>query len=176
MKTKFIIVALLAFAAGGTCPSDVNNDGTVGIQDFLMVLGAWGPCPNATVVAMAADTNDGGAMAQLWSDGRLVLLWETGIWHSSGDFPPSPYVGVPVSVSMQRFGNPSCKSGPTNCSDQGFVTLVGAWQVIRQYADGYAEWILFQVCRNAADEFCLNWLDDNSDGEPWIPILPMKVR
>ena len=39
------VVALLAFAAGGTCPSDVNNDGTVGINDFLAVLAAWGPCP-----------------------------------------------------------------------------------------------------------------------------------
>ncbi len=36
-----VIVALLAFAAGGTCPSDVNNDGTVGITDFLAVLGEW---------------------------------------------------------------------------------------------------------------------------------------
>ncbi len=30
MNTKLIIVALLAFTVGGTCPSDVNNDGTVG--------------------------------------------------------------------------------------------------------------------------------------------------
>ena len=46
MRTKtLVIVALLAFAAGGTCPSDVNNDGTVGINDFLDLLAAWGPCP-----------------------------------------------------------------------------------------------------------------------------------
>ena len=45
MKTKsLVIVALLAFAAGGTCPSDVNNDGTVGINDFLTLLGGWGAC------------------------------------------------------------------------------------------------------------------------------------
>ncbi len=44
MKTKLTIVALLAFAAGGTCPSDVNNDGTVGINDFLQLLGDWGAC------------------------------------------------------------------------------------------------------------------------------------
>ncbi len=32
MKAKTLIfVALLAFAAGGTCPSAVDNDGTVGI-------------------------------------------------------------------------------------------------------------------------------------------------
>jgi hypothetical protein len=40
MKSKLVIVALLAFAAG-----DVNNDGTVGINDFLQLLGDWGPCP-----------------------------------------------------------------------------------------------------------------------------------
>ena len=57
MRTKFIIITtLLALAVGGTCPSDVNNDGTVGIQDFLQVLGAWGPCPAPTVVAI--ETNN----------------------------------------------------------------------------------------------------------------------
>ena len=44
MKTKTLIIVALAFAAGGTCPSDVNNDGTVGILDFLDLLGAWGDC------------------------------------------------------------------------------------------------------------------------------------
>ena len=29
---------------GDPCPSDVNNDGTVGINDFLDLLAAWGPC------------------------------------------------------------------------------------------------------------------------------------
>jgi len=28
-----------------TCPADVNNDGIVGINDFLDLLSAWGPCP-----------------------------------------------------------------------------------------------------------------------------------
>ena len=42
MKTKTLVLAALAFAAGGTCPSDVNNDGTVGINDCLQVLANWG--------------------------------------------------------------------------------------------------------------------------------------
>ena len=33
--------------AGG--PADLNGDGLVGIQDFLMLLGAWGPCPEPTL-------------------------------------------------------------------------------------------------------------------------------
>ena len=74
MKTKLIIVALLAFAAGGTCPSDVNNDGEVGILDFLQVLGAWGPCPAPTVVAMetnnqAARTRESGRTLAGLTDG-----------------------------------------------------------------------------------------------------------
>lgn len=27
------------------CPGDADGDGEVGIQDFLLTLGAWGPCP-----------------------------------------------------------------------------------------------------------------------------------
>jgi len=41
MKTKLTIVALLAFVAGGTCPFDINNDGMVGINDFLAVIAEW---------------------------------------------------------------------------------------------------------------------------------------
>ncbi len=37
MKTKTFIIIALAFAAGGTCPSDINNDGEVGVNDFLQV-------------------------------------------------------------------------------------------------------------------------------------------
>ncbi len=39
MRTKSLVIVALPFAAGGTCPSDVNNDGTVGINDFLTLLG-----------------------------------------------------------------------------------------------------------------------------------------
>lgn len=33
------------FAPGSKCEADVNNDGEVGILDFLQVLAEWGPCP-----------------------------------------------------------------------------------------------------------------------------------
>lgn len=32
-------------ACSGPCPGDVDHDGLVGIQDFLMLLAAWGSCP-----------------------------------------------------------------------------------------------------------------------------------
>jgi hypothetical protein len=38
---------------GAACPADINNDGTVNVQDLLAVIGAWGPCPGC-----AADIND----------------------------------------------------------------------------------------------------------------------
>ncbi len=28
-----------------SCPSDTSGDGIVGIDDFLALLAAWGPCP-----------------------------------------------------------------------------------------------------------------------------------
>ncbi len=73
MKSKLIIVALLAFAAGGTCPSDVNNDGTVGINDFLQVLGDWGPCPDPTVVASdaAEPQNAYSWIVRVWSNNNV---------------------------------------------------------------------------------------------------------
>ena len=72
MRTKtLVIVALLAFAAGGTCPSDVNNDGTVGINDFLQVLADWGPCPAPKLVDFHKESND--FSFRLWSDNRLEV-------------------------------------------------------------------------------------------------------
>jgi len=67
-----MLIAMLAFAAGGTCPSDVNNDGTVGINDFLQLLGDWGPCPSPPKV-IALDGN-GNVTFRVWSDGTLQFL------------------------------------------------------------------------------------------------------
>ena len=64
MRTKsLVIVPLLALAVGGTCPSDINNDGNVGINDFLQLLADWGPCPNPTVID--ADKSVNGWMIRL---------------------------------------------------------------------------------------------------------------
>jgi hypothetical protein len=30
-------------AAPACCPADVNGDNAVGVEDFLILLGAWGP-------------------------------------------------------------------------------------------------------------------------------------
>lgn len=75
MKTRSLcIITLLALAVGGTCPSDVNNDGTVGIQDFLQVLSDWGPCPSASVVASASFTIQSGRhIFRVWSSGLVEV-------------------------------------------------------------------------------------------------------
>ncbi len=165
MKSKLVIVALLAFAAGGTCPSDVNNDGTVGIQDFLAVLAAWGPCPAPTVIA--TDFNQQYA-AVAWSDGRVsVGITVAGfiIWDNA---PPSSYGGLPVDVGMGSSGGADC-FGP--CFDQGFDESAGYQFIYRTYADGYMERIraLFCVSGPRPDELCVTWGVDQLDTWELVP-------
>ena len=89
MKTKLIIITLLALAVGGACPSDVDNDGTVGIQDFLQLLGDWGPCERAQVVAVGAYHR---TVLQVWSDNTILYRREIPFFYPcdkcSETFPP----------------------------------------------------------------------------------------
>ncbi|MHC4711191.1 MAG: dockerin type I domain-containing protein, partial [Planctomycetota bacterium] len=32
--------------AGPACPADLDGDGAVGVTDFLVLIGVWGPCPD----------------------------------------------------------------------------------------------------------------------------------
>ena len=43
---------------GGSVLGDVDGDGTVGIADFLALLGAWGPCPAPCPGSCPADLDD----------------------------------------------------------------------------------------------------------------------
>ncbi|MHC5007689.1 MAG: hypothetical protein ACYTGF_10070 [Planctomycetota bacterium] len=55
MRSKTLTVAVCASAlfllAGSSyaapCPCDINNDGIVGINDFLLVLADWGAGPSS---------------------------------------------------------------------------------------------------------------------------------
>ena len=123
-STKLMLIAMLAFAAGGTCPSDVNNDGTVGINDFLQLLGDWGPCPNATVVD--ADFQGSGWSFRIWSDNTLEAAWEGGAldcfeckesppvgqWLTV-ESPPSPPGAFPIALAAGAVLNVSYSEGTT---------------------------------------------------------------
>ncbi len=41
------------------CDGDVDTDGTVGINDFLGLLAAWGPCPDPPATCFADIDHDG---------------------------------------------------------------------------------------------------------------------
>ena len=41
-----------------TIPGDLDGDGIVGINDFLMLLAAWGPCSDPCPPSCAADFDD----------------------------------------------------------------------------------------------------------------------
>ena len=42
--TGYFVDSFINFDLVGATPGDLNGDGTVGIDDFLMLLGDWGPC------------------------------------------------------------------------------------------------------------------------------------
>ena len=108
MNSKLIIVALLAFAVGGSCPSDVDNDGNVGILDLLQVLSSWGPCPAAVLIdvattpatALCADGNAAITVRQ-WSDGFAEYRVED---NDCGSIQPG-WAPMPASLTppMTRF-------------------------------------------------------------------------
>ncbi len=125
ITTKLMLVALIAFAAGGTCPSDVNNDGTVGINDFLQLLGDWGPCPNATVVGVGAVSLTADVIVRVWSDG--LVEFKATVEHP--DTEPQAWTSVPANPNAPR-------SRPVAASAMG-ITIYRLW------ADGTVDSILF---------------------------------
>ncbi|HRQ76135.1 MAG TPA: S8 family serine peptidase [Phycisphaerales bacterium] len=40
-----LLLLLGAWGPCAGCPADLNNSGSVDVQDLLLLLGAWGPCP-----------------------------------------------------------------------------------------------------------------------------------
>jgi hypothetical protein len=128
MNTKLIIVALLAFTVGGTCPSDVNNDGTVGIQDFLQLLGEWGPCPSVSVIAI--DSNYQRSF-RLWSDGvieRRSISNPGGCGNLRfGEWEVVPESGTPQGERVVDIAWTSTNSYLVRVWDTGVVQVNAAW-------------------------------------------------
>ncbi len=59
----------------GSVTGDVDGDGTVGIQDFLSLLGAWGPCEAPCPPSCAADFDED---CQVGITDVLILLGNWG--------------------------------------------------------------------------------------------------
>ena len=143
MKTKsLVIVALLAFAAGGTCPSDVNNDGTVGINDFMQVLADWGPCPSPPRIVDMTFAGEAGEnmLVRIWSDGvaeyRALHALGGHVWVELPENPDAPSV-EPVAIDAGSSGH--------------------FW---RLWADGTVDHIQFVVLCGAKDSCDLEIYED----------------
>ena len=73
--TPAIEVDAAADVAPLTNPADINGDGTVGIGDFLLLLAAWGPCPEPPRPCPADLDGDG-----IVGIGDMLILF--GAWGS----------------------------------------------------------------------------------------------
>ena len=118
---------------GNLCPADLGGDANVGIVDFLALLAAWGPCPNATVIDYAVIDRVGGEAdlpIRLWSNNRLEITVDardicdssTEPWQCSTsvphlgewtilDSPLPPPDARPVKVLVTFVSSGSCGPG-----------------------------------------------------------------
>ncbi|MHC4766009.1 MAG: choice-of-anchor Q domain-containing protein [Planctomycetota bacterium] len=67
------IVDMGAYESQG-CSCDLNGDGSVGVNDFLLLLAAWGPCPDPCPPACPADF-DGDCTVGVTDFLRLLASW-----------------------------------------------------------------------------------------------------
>jgi len=79
--------------AGDPCPADIDNDAVVGINDFLTLLGDWGPCPTPKVIAVAVGIRQNAEWAvRLWSSGlvevRRLTAGQGSCWDCTDARPP----------------------------------------------------------------------------------------
>ena len=56
-------------------PADVNGDGVVNVEDLVLVLLAWGPCPPPPAPCPADVNGNGGVNVQDLA--AVLLAWES---------------------------------------------------------------------------------------------------
>lgn len=122
--------------AGDPCPADIDNDGDVGINDFLQLLADWGPCPTPRVVAIESIFIHGGLFHfRLWSSGQVeIRRTETKLpngqcWECGEAWPPA-HVWVDYGVPS----TPTADSRPVDTAYHSSTLYVG-------YSDG----VLYQA-------------------------------
>lgn len=165
-------------ARGDPCPADIDDNGTVNVQDFLILLGSWGPCPGPPRLVA---TDSSGAVGpgvnvsvRLWSDNTLdlnVLGLAIPCWLCGNSYPP-PGEWIVVEPPLLR---PSAQpidvalSGPIHGAGTGATQAV--WV---SYSDGTMYWRLLDmahdgpVCDNDPDIVACNlfWVT------PWTALAP----
>ncbi len=91
-----------AGTGGDPCPSDIDNDGDVGITDFLQLLADWGPCPAGpprVVSITSVDVAGSSVVFRLWSDNRIEgATFYDG--NCRGDCPVGPPVNEWFDVDL----------------------------------------------------------------------------
>ena len=122
---------------GDPCPSDIDDDGMVGITDFLQLLGDWGPCPSSRVVAFSVIglANNADMAVRVWSDNRVQFVIKTQeLCWLCPDSPPSDEWTDLESPPSKMGATPIAISGTHNC--EGFQGKVGCPRIYVAYSDG----------------------------------------
>ncbi len=148
-----------AGAGGEPCPADVDNDGQVGITDFLAVIGAWGPCLSATIVDVAVvqpfpDDRVGVVVVRLWSDGAAEYQTQAG---NAGQMP-SVEVWTPLPVSPK---SPAATAAAISGAYKRYVAADGYYvsQFVRVWADGSADTIKYHLFDDGSADEWTPWTD-----------------
>ena len=147
-------VVTLALAGDPTCPSDIDDNGTVGTTDLLQLLSDWGPCPTPPRVISIESSLGAGRVLRLWSDGRI----ECGVVSAAA--PCSPILDPPWA---------EIPNDPPFPPDVRIVEIGGTVNgdiVFRLWSDGTIEWN-----RVLAGGFCGN-PDSTWCGWQVVPDLP----
>lgn len=86
---RLAAVLALAGSAAGHCPTgDIDLDGSVGVGDFLAVLGNWGPCPDPPAPCLADLDHDG----EIGIGDFLIVLGNWGPTLIVGGTHPALYI------------------------------------------------------------------------------------
>ena len=154
MKTKTLIIVALAFAAGGTCPSDVDNDGNVGINDFLQVLGDWGECPGAPKIVditssrASNDTVDGNLVVRLWSDGTTE-------WRAYNTDGPKTWEMLPVNPNAPEGAAPVAIDGSHTYYQSPFEYI----RFFRTWSDGTTDMLQIRYVQGGTFSTVFPWVN-----------------
>lgn len=80
-----------------SCRSDIDEDGSTGTSDLLLLLGAWGACPEAVICEADLDGD-----CEVGTSDLLLLL---GAWGPCVVIGPAPKVPKSVQDCLDRYPN-----------------------------------------------------------------------